>query len=575
MARRHRRLRLPARRGPGDPRRLERRPRAPGRAAARGRRRPRRRCSAAASCCGAGEVRLGPGESYAAPGSSSSGPTPGSTASPRRLHRWLRARPHHPPSPAAARAEHAGRPSTSTTTSSSAPAWSTPPPRSASSGSCSTTAGSAAAATTPAGSATGTSRRDVWPQGLRPLAERVRGLGMQLGLWFEPEMVNLDSDLVRAHPDWVLGPAGGPPPRPWRHQEVLDVAHPQAYAYLLERLSALVDEIGVDFLKWDHNRDLHESMHPGPDGVRRAGGPRADAGALRAARRAAGRATRGWRSSRALAAAPGSTSGSSSAPTGSGPRTRNDALERQAIQRWTGLLVPPELVGAHVGPPVAHTTGRTVDLGFRCLRRCSATPAWSGTSPRATRPSRAAARLGGAVQGAARAAAHRRRRPRRPARRPGGRPGCTGSWRPTAGGGLALVRLATSADRAAAADPCRAWTTRRYDVGPPRRGRCRPRCRHRGVPWWERARAPRPVPSWAGGLASPLLDPRAGRAAARPGAGLRPTRRPAGRPGGLSGCRRHLRQSEWRACALLPGLDSSRACSPRPTRCTWATTSAR
>ena len=48
---------------------------------------------------------------------------------------------------------------------------------------------------------------DVWPEGLGPLVERVHGHGMQFGLWFEPEMVNVDSDLVRAHPDWVLGPA--------------------------------------------------------------------------------------------------------------------------------------------------------------------------------------------------------------------------------------------------------------------------------------------------------------------------------------------------------------------------------
>ena len=45
----------------------------------------------------------------------------------------------------------------------------------------------------------------VWPDGLDPLVSHVRGLGMQFGLWFEPEMVNADSDLYRRHPDWVLG----------------------------------------------------------------------------------------------------------------------------------------------------------------------------------------------------------------------------------------------------------------------------------------------------------------------------------------------------------------------------------
>jgi alpha-galactosidase len=98
--------------------------------------------------------------------------------------------------------------------------------------------------------------REVWPQGLRPLADRVRALGMDFGLWFEPEMVNPDSDLVRAHPDWVLGPRA----RLSRRQRVLDVANPAAHAYLLERISTLVDEIGIAYIKWDHNRDLHEAQ---------------------------------------------------------------------------------------------------------------------------------------------------------------------------------------------------------------------------------------------------------------------------------------------------------------------------
>ena len=78
-----------------------------------------------------------------------------------------------------------------------------------------------------------------------------------------------------------------------------------------------------------------------------------------------GGGTRRWRSSPARPAAPGSTWASWRAPTGSGPATRNDALERQTIQRWTQLLLPPELVGSHVGPARAHTTGRTHDLSFR------------------------------------------------------------------------------------------------------------------------------------------------------------------------------------------------------------------
>ena len=77
---------------------------------------------------------------------------------------------------------------------------------------------------------------DVWPDGLGPLVDHVKGLGMEFGLWFEPEMVNLDSDVARAHPEWVLGPVAGAP-LPSRHQHVLDLANPDAYTYVLEAMS--------------------------------------------------------------------------------------------------------------------------------------------------------------------------------------------------------------------------------------------------------------------------------------------------------------------------------------------------
>jgi len=65
----------------------------------------------------------------------------------------------------------------------------------------------------------------VWPRGLTPLVDAVHGLGMDFGLWVEPEMVNPDSDLARAHPEWVLQ-TGGRLPTPSRHQQVLDLGSP-------------------------------------------------------------------------------------------------------------------------------------------------------------------------------------------------------------------------------------------------------------------------------------------------------------------------------------------------------------
>ncbi|MCZ7424888.1 alpha-galactosidase [Micromonospora sp. WMMA1949] len=202
---------------------------------------------------------------------------------------------------------------------------------------------------------------EVWPDGLQPLIDHVRGHGMQFGLWVEPEMVNPDSDLFRAHPDWVLQAPGRLPP-PWRHQQVLDLAHPDAYAYLLARLDAVLSEHdGLAYLKWDHNRDLTEAGHAGRPGVHgqtlavyrlldelrarhpeveiescSSGGARVDLEILR-------RTDRVWASD------------------------CNDALERLSIQRWTGLLLPPELIGTHIGPERSHTTHRVHDLSFRAV----------------------------------------------------------------------------------------------------------------------------------------------------------------------------------------------------------------
>jgi alpha-galactosidase len=111
---------------------------------------------------------------------------------------------------------------------------------------------------------------DVWPDGLHPLVHVVRGLGLQFGLWVEPEMVNLDSDLARAHPDWLLR-AGDRPGRSYRHQHVLDLANGDAYGYLAGCLHTLLDEYPIGYLKWDHNRPVTEAGHQpgGEPGVHR------------------------------------------------------------------------------------------------------------------------------------------------------------------------------------------------------------------------------------------------------------------------------------------------------------------
>ncbi|WP_028643693.1 alpha-galactosidase [Nocardioides sp. URHA0020] len=199
-----------------------------------------------------------------------------------------------------------------------------------------------------------------WPDGLHPLVDHVHGLGMDFGLWFEPEMVNRDSDLARAHPEWLLQTEHGPGPDS-RQQQVLDLGHPEVFDHLLARISALVSEYRIAYLKWDHNRPLVDAGHTptGRAGVRAqtaavyrlmdelrlrhpgleiescsAGGARLDLGVL-------DRADRVWVSDCI------------------------DAHERHRMVRWTGVLLPPEVMGTHVGATVDLTTRRAHTLDFR------------------------------------------------------------------------------------------------------------------------------------------------------------------------------------------------------------------
>lgn len=200
----------------------------------------------------------------------------------------------------------------------------------------------------------------VWPDGLHPLVERVRSHGMEFGLWFEPEMINLDSDLARAHPEWVFATEHGPGIAS-RYQHVLDLGHPEAYAYVLERMSALIGEYHIAYIKWDHNRALVDAGHspactPGVHVQTEAtyrlmaelkarhpeleiesccgGGGRLDLGIMEYADRV-------WVSDCI------------------------DAHERHRMVRWTGLTLPPELMGTHVGSGADHTTKRSHGLTFR------------------------------------------------------------------------------------------------------------------------------------------------------------------------------------------------------------------
>ncbi|MGE7136245.1 alpha-galactosidase [Luteibacter sp. NPDC031894] len=103
--------------------------------------------------------------------------------------------------------------------------------------------------------------RRKFPNGLKPLIDKVHGLGMSFGLWVEPEMVNPDSDLYRAHPDWVLNFPGRQRSE-GRNQLVLNLAREDVKAHVLEVLDELLRDNDIQFLKWDYNRNWSEPGWP-------------------------------------------------------------------------------------------------------------------------------------------------------------------------------------------------------------------------------------------------------------------------------------------------------------------------
>jgi alpha-galactosidase len=201
----------------------------------------------------------------------------------------------------------------------------------------------------------------VWPEGLDPLIDHVRGLGMEFGLWFEPEMVNPDSDLFRAHPEWVLAPPGRLPLE-HRQQQVLDLTRAEVVDHLFARMDAILTAYPIDYVKWDHNRDLLEA----------ASGARGFAPAAHAQTIAFYGLLDRLRAAHPRVAWESCASGGGRIDLGVLERVQRvwtsdmtDALSRQRIQRWTSLLVAPEYLGAHVSAPTSPISGRTFSLDFR------------------------------------------------------------------------------------------------------------------------------------------------------------------------------------------------------------------
>ncbi len=198
-----------------------------------------------------------------------------------------------------------------------------------------------------------------YPNGLRPLADHVVALGMEFGLWVEPEMVNPDSDLYRAHPDWALH-VDGLPRLTARNQLILDMGRAEVRDHLFDRIDPLLRTLPIAYLKWDHNRDLAPAA--GADG--RAGYHAQIEGAYALF-------------DRLIAAHPdleieACAGGGGRIDAGIAERAHRfwtsdciDAVSRVAMQRGFLHFMPPETMGAHVGASPAHSTGRSQSMAFR------------------------------------------------------------------------------------------------------------------------------------------------------------------------------------------------------------------
>ncbi len=103
--------------------------------------------------------------------------------------------------------------------------------------------------------------REKFPDGLGAFVKRVKEKGVKFGIWIEPEMVNPDSELYRAHPEWSLH-IDGRDPLYGRHQLVLDMSNPQVTEYLKDSFSKVFDGIEIDYIKWDMNRNLTDICSP-------------------------------------------------------------------------------------------------------------------------------------------------------------------------------------------------------------------------------------------------------------------------------------------------------------------------
>ncbi len=199
-----------------------------------------------------------------------------------------------------------------------------------------------------------------YPNGLKPVIDHVNGLGMEFGIWVEPEMVNEESDLFRFHPEWLLA-TDDYHVTTGRNQLVLNLQIPACFDYLYQHLDQLLSQNCIRYVKWDMNREIVQASHLGCAAIH---------GQTQAMYRLFEKIT----TAHPLVEFESCASGGGRIDYQMLDYTYrfwtsdcNDALERQTMQRYLSLFMPPEVMGSHIGPKESHTTRRIHDIHWRGL----------------------------------------------------------------------------------------------------------------------------------------------------------------------------------------------------------------
>ena len=206
--------------------------------------------------------------------------------------------------------------------------------------------------------------RKKLPGGLEHLGERIRGLGLQLGIWMEPEMVSPESSLYKAHPDWAIRIPGREPIQA-RHQLTLDLSRPEVQDFIFDSVAQTLRDSGAAYLKWDMNRNFSNVGSSFLPQDRQRELPHRYILGLYAVMERLGKAFPD-------VLVEGCSSGGGRFDPGMlyyVPQfwcsDNTDAVCRCRIQYGTSLFLPPSAMGSHVSAVPNHQSGRVTPLESR------------------------------------------------------------------------------------------------------------------------------------------------------------------------------------------------------------------